>query len=197
MKVLLCAPHTNLLMVDAEVQDVLTSGLDVVQLIGDVSSVDLTRSLRGHHYDVLWLATHGDKTGVLLTDGILSASTITQLVRGKIDLVFINTCSSYAVAQMIQNETGATVVCTVQEVPDGEAYRTASLFATALAETEPLVAESLEAGASPTLVADDQRAYLSAPTERRLYEIDYADGARIARTFDTATEPAFTAETGR
>ena len=136
MKVLLCAPHTNLLMVDAEVQDVLTSGLDVVQLIGDVSSVDLTRSLRGHHYDVLWLATHGDKTGVLLTDGILSASTITQLVRGKIDLVFINTCSSYAVAQMIQNETGATVVCTVQEVPDGEAYRTASLFATALAETE-------------------------------------------------------------
>lgn len=66
-----------------------------------------------------------------------------------------------------------------------------------LAETEPLVAESLEAGASPTLVADDQRAYLSAPTERRLYEIDYADGARIARTFDTATEPAFTAETGR
>ena len=66
-----------------------------------------------------------------------------------------------------------------------------------LAETEPLVADSLEAGASPTLVADDQRAYLSAPTERRLYEIDYADGARIARTFDTATEPAFTAETGR
>ncbi|CAB4896486.1 unannotated protein [freshwater metagenome] len=66
-----------------------------------------------------------------------------------------------------------------------------------LAETEPLVVESLEAGASPTLVADDQRAYLSAPTERRLYEIDYADGARMARTFDTATEPAFTAETGR
>ena len=28
-------------------------------------------------------------------------------------------------------------------------------------------------------------------------EIDYADGARIARTFETATAPAFVAETGR
>jgi len=66
-----------------------------------------------------------------------------------------------------------------------------------LAETEPLVAESLAAGATPTLVADQQRAYLSGPSERRLFEIDHADGARVARTFDTATEPAFTAETGR
>jgi len=66
-----------------------------------------------------------------------------------------------------------------------------------VAETGPLVAESLAAGEVPTLVADQQRAYLSAPAERRLYELDYADGARVARTFDTAAEPAFTAETGR
>lgn len=66
-----------------------------------------------------------------------------------------------------------------------------------LAETAPLVAESLAAGTAPTLIADQHRAYLSAPAERRLYEIDYADGARIARTFDTSTEPAFVAETGR
>nr|WP_216848507.1 MULTISPECIES: ABC transporter [unclassified Rathayibacter] len=71
-----------------------------------------------------------------------------------------------------------------------------------LAQTEPLAAESLAAeslaaGLAPTLVADQQRAYLSAPAERRLHEIDYADDARLARSFDTATEPAFTAETGR
>ena len=66
-----------------------------------------------------------------------------------------------------------------------------------LAETDALVAESLAAGLAPTLIADQQRAYLSAPAERRLYEIDFADGARIARTFDTATEPVFAAETGR
>lgn len=66
-----------------------------------------------------------------------------------------------------------------------------------LAETATLVAASLAAGQSPTLVADQQRAYLSAPVERQLHEIDYADAARIARTFGTTTEPAFTAETGR
>jgi hypothetical protein len=66
-----------------------------------------------------------------------------------------------------------------------------------LSQTEPLVAESLAAGLSPTLVADQQRAYLSAPLEQQLHEIDYADGARVARSFDTTTEPAFTAETGR
>ena len=66
-----------------------------------------------------------------------------------------------------------------------------------VAETPPLAAESLTAGMAPTLIADQHRAYLSAPAEHRLYEIDYADAARVARTFDTATEPAFVAETGR
>ncbi|MCM6764061.1 ABC transporter [Rathayibacter sp. ZW T2_19] len=66
-----------------------------------------------------------------------------------------------------------------------------------LSQTEPLVVESLAAGLAPTLVADQQRAYLSAPAESALHEIDYADDARLARSFATATEPAFTAETGR
>lgn len=66
-----------------------------------------------------------------------------------------------------------------------------------VAETGPLVASSVAAGKAPTLIADQQRAYLSAPDERRVYEIDYADDARISRTYETETEPAFTAETGR
>lgn len=66
-----------------------------------------------------------------------------------------------------------------------------------LAETAPLAADSLTAGRAPTLVADQHRAYLSAPVEKLIFEIDYADAARIARTFRTATEPAFVAETGR
>jgi len=65
------------------------------------------------------------------------------------------------------------------------------------AATEPLVAASLSTGAAPVLIADQQRAYLSAPAEQRMYEIDVADGARIARTFETASTPAFVAETGR
>lgn len=69
---------------------------------------------------------------------------------------------------------------------------------TVLAETAPLVAESLAAAAgAPLLIADQQRAYLNAPAEGRLYEIDFADGARIAREFETPTAPAFVVGTGR
>ena len=66
-----------------------------------------------------------------------------------------------------------------------------------IAETEPLVRDSIAAGHIPALIADQQRAYLSGPAEQHLFEIDFADAARIARTFDTATPPMFTAETGR
>ncbi|MDQ7878477.1 ABC transporter [Microbacterium sp. QXD-8] len=67
-----------------------------------------------------------------------------------------------------------------------------------LSQTEPLVAESLATGAGrPTLVADQPRAYLNGPAEHVVYEIDFADTARISRTFETPTPPALLAETGR
>jgi hypothetical protein len=68
------------------------------------------------------------------------------------------------------------------------------------AATAPLLDATLrspEALAGVELVADQQRAYINAPLERRLYEIDFADGARIARTFETAADASFLAETGR
>lgn len=69
-----------------------------------------------------------------------------------------------------------------------------------LARTEPLVSASLadpDLAAGLTLQIDANRAYLNAPAETALFEIDYADSARIARTFDTTDAPAFFAETGR
>lgn len=71
-----------------------------------------------------------------------------------------------------------------------------------LARTEPLVADPLVAepedgGGRPHLIADQQRAYLNAPAEQKLFEIDFADGARIAREFTTTSPPAFLAGTGR
>ncbi|TQK18143.1 hypothetical protein FBY40_0629 [Microbacterium sp. SLBN-154] len=67
------------------------------------------------------------------------------------------------------------------------------------ARTEPLVAASIDdAGAQvPAIVADAQRAYVSGPREQKLFEIDFADDARIARTFDTAAPFQFIAGTGR
>jgi hypothetical protein len=80
---------------------------------------------------------------------------------------------------------------------------------TTVAATEPLLADTIAAaGTDPsntdpaildgvTLTVDTSRAYVNAVTEGRIYEIDYADGARIARTFEVADIPLYMAETGR
>lgn len=69
-----------------------------------------------------------------------------------------------------------------------------------VARTEPLVAASLadpELATGVTFVVDQNRAYLNGPAEQMLWEIDPADDARIARTFETATSPLHLAGTGR
>lgn len=49
----------------------------------------------------------------------------------------------------------------------------------------------------PVLLVDAERAYVNDPAGRRIHEIDYADGLRIARTFDLDITPDLMVETGR
>lgn len=64
------------------------------------------------------------------------------------------------------------------------------------AVTVPLLATSLAAGAPGVeLTVDAHRAYVNAPADGAVHEIDYADAARVARTFPS--DAAFLAETGR
>ena len=135
MKTLLIAPHTDLPNVDAEVQAVLRSGLDVTPRLGDVRNVDVLTDVTSGEYDAFWHAGHATKDGLLLTDGILSASELTPMIRDRFELVVLNSCDSLLTAQMLQNETGAAVVATVVEVPDRLAFQTGALFAQKLAET--------------------------------------------------------------
>lgn len=51
--------------------------------------------------------------------------------------------------------------------------------------------------AGPAVEVDRSRAYLNDPAGSRVYEIDYNDNLRIARTFALDMEPALMAETGR
>lgn len=60
--------------------------------------------------------------------------------------------------------------------------------------TEPVLADG---GSTASLVVDEQRAYVSDPAAGVVHEIDYADGARIARSLETPTAPAFVTEVGR
>lgn len=69
-----------------------------------------------------------------------------------------------------------------------------------LARSEPLVAASLSDPAlagGVELVADQRRTYLNGPAERTLFELDPADGARVARSFATDHAPVLFTETGR
>lgn len=67
-----------------------------------------------------------------------------------------------------------------------------------LAVTDPLITSTSDTDAAGVdLIADQHRAYLNGPVERRLFEIDFADGGRVARTFETPGEPRFLVETGR
>jgi outer membrane protein assembly factor BamB len=49
----------------------------------------------------------------------------------------------------------------------------------------------------PLIEVDRSRAYVNDPEGKRVYEIDYNDGLRIARTFDLDMKPVLMAETGR
>lgn len=136
LNVLLVAPRTDLLFVDAEVQDILRSGLKVTPMLGVVNHSDLVREFNNPTtYDVLWLATHATPEGVMLSDGILTTQLLTGLCRGSFSLIVINSCQSIHTAQMIQNETEAEIIATIVDVPDAEAFQVGSRFARRLAKT--------------------------------------------------------------
>ena len=103
-------------------------------------------------------------------------------------------------AASVDNEAGHVVTVGVDGVVRVYEATTGSL----LAETEPLLAKTLlEAHDDPDLLdgialtVDANRAYLNAPAEGVVYEIDYADGARIARVLETKTRPVHLVEAGR
>ncbi|MFI8947305.1 hypothetical protein ACIGO6_12385 [Streptomyces sp. NPDC053750] len=51
--------------------------------------------------------------------------------------------------------------------------------------------------AAPVIEVDRSRAYLNDPAGKRVYEIDYNDDLRVARTFDLDIRPSLMVETGR
>ncbi len=67
--------------------------------------------------------------------------------------------------------------------------------------TDPLLKDIPEAGpggtTAPVIEVDRSRAYLNDPEGSRVYEIDYNDNLRVARTFDLDVRPSLMAETGR
>ncbi|MBT3149389.1 hypothetical protein HTV45_00425 [Streptomyces sp. CHD11] len=69
-----------------------------------------------------------------------------------------------------------------------------------IARTKPLLAGEPRVGTGPggpVVEVDRSRAYVNDPEGGHVYEIDYDDGLRVARTFDLDMEPELMVETGR
>lgn len=137
LKILLVAPRTDLLYVDAEVQEVLRLRpmLEVTTRMGEVRHVDLLTDVDSDEYDVFWFSGHATNKGLLLSDGTLSPAELAPLIRRRFSLVFLNSCDSIETAQMLQDETEASVIATVVDVPDRLSFQTGALFARELARS--------------------------------------------------------------
>lgn len=68
--------------------------------------------------------------------------------------------------------------------------------ATGATAVTDVLADPAELGAV-TIEVDADRAYVAVPSAGVVHEVDYADGARVARSLPTVVSPAFVAETGR
>jgi hypothetical protein len=53
------------------------------------------------------------------------------------------------------------------------------------------------ASGTPSIQIDTARAYVNDPGARQIHEIDYADGLRLTRSFDTTITPSYLVEVGR
>jgi hypothetical protein len=140
MNVLLIAPDLGLPAALDEVRAV-SAALRPVILSGEVRRRDVLEALRGHTWHVAWFATHGDATGIQLSDGPIAVSDLTAVVRASgAWLVVLNTCSSRLIGLELHYELGVSVITTQTEVTDVTAYQTGALLAQALAENSDPVA---------------------------------------------------------
>lgn len=128
-QVLVICPKTDLpLALDEAVEAANILGGRLLQ--GDVTASDLVDAVSGGEWDTLWFATHGDEHGIVLSDGHLSTSLLTTIVRtSDADLVVLNTCSSLGVALAMHNELLTDLICTIRPVPDKDAFLTGKQLA--------------------------------------------------------------------
>lgn len=135
MRILIIAPtHPNLPDVAREAAAVSNAHPGSRLLQGKVVERDLADAVATCSFDMLWLASHGSPAGVQLSDGVITGEALTAYVAASgASLVFLNTCSSIMLAQLLVDGTPASVVATIQDLPDHVAMRTGLLFANQLA----------------------------------------------------------------
>jgi hypothetical protein len=179
-RTLLIAHHDNTLPdVDREVQRV-SNMLAPRLLFSEVTIATLIDELQRSRYDIIWFAGHSSEEGLVLADGMLSASQLVQLLRQQTPrLVFLNSCASLKVAMAIHNEIGCVVIATIAEVADLLAFTTGAQLAAALAAGMPISEAYLVSRPG----ANRQYVLLGGQAERGATDIE-ADEIRLIRLFN-------------
>lgn len=133
MNVLLIAPDLGLSEVVNEVRAA-SMALHAVVLNGTVHRKDVLDALAGHIWDIIWFATHGDATGIRLSDEPVSIADLTAIVRNSgAYLVVLNSCSSRYIGLELHYELGVDTITTETEANDLTAAQTGTLLARNLA----------------------------------------------------------------
>jgi hypothetical protein len=134
LRVLLVAPDVSgLPFGEREVGQVM-SLLPGRVLFGEVTLERLVDELQRAPVEVFWFAGHSSAEGLRLSDGVLGAGRLVQLLRRHAPrLVFLNSCESFPVAMDLHEQLGCGVIGTILDAPDDEAFVTGVQLAEALA----------------------------------------------------------------
>lgn len=128
--ILLLAPSSaNAPKVLDEAERVLSSTrARVVPLVGETAFDDLLDAVTGGTFSIFWYCGHLSSDGIELKGDRLTVSRLASLLRGRFSLIVLNTCQSNELARRLFAESQVTVVGTVSEVEDLEAFQVGILF---------------------------------------------------------------------
>lgn len=155
MRILVVAPESEigapLPLIKSEVFAIMNSAIPA-HVLGDadVAYNDIARELERavldrNPFNVWWFAGHGSydpaqavwKNGVALSRTILTVQQLAILARiHQPDLIYLNTCASVFLGNLIMEECGADVIATLGEIADQPAVEMAISFATRLATVQ-------------------------------------------------------------
>lgn len=189
MKILVVAPNTKLQNSSAETQEIINS-TGAHALIGDVRLDDLFHQVSQSRYDYIHVISHGSQEGIEFSDKVVSPSAFAQIVAlAKPKVIYLNTCYSVNTAIAIKETLkDVSIVTTVSDVGDEEAYYSGAIFAKTLYETDGNVDAAYEKSKRRNNVnyillrgEDSALSYNTLMSEGKLVEVLLNIGSRIER----------------
>ncbi|MCX7851794.1 MAG: CHAT domain-containing protein [Caldilineales bacterium] len=138
-RILFIAPDSELGAAQ-EIEPLYDYGYQVQAVQGRVTRQRLFDIVRRNEYDIIHFVAHGSHENVQLSGDLLDASGLVQLVRAaKAQLVFLNSCASAMLGQiLIDEEAAAAVIVTLDVIADNVARETAQVFYRELARTNDI-----------------------------------------------------------